>query len=727
MGIVKPRSKDWTTTDDLGFLPPHEKTAVSGFHAYSHCVSVAPGEVLDIRASGNGAVDAEVMRLATGKVPRTPKEPAAAQLVAELGRKQVEQRSVCRGSYVYVAEPAPLRPPLAIELWCRPLAKGRLAGLMCRESFRLFINEDNHLVLEIKDQAKWVRLVGPILETKCWYHVIGQCDVKTAQLFLDGRQVAKSDFHGGMNSDSSPLRLGALTTASGKTAHIFTGDICGPSLYSATLPELEIVQRWHSLLTDPGSNNCVGHWKFDALGGPPFRDVSKTASHGQGVNYPLRMMPGPRMNQEQLWSKYDPTQDPDFGHSVRLMADQLIDCRWPETFSWRVPADLAPGQYAIRLRSQDREVRFVPFVVKPLKPTAKLLCLSTTNTRIAYNYQPFDNLDLDYGAYQYHPVYPVKAHLVGQRRPTTGPGYLFTVVNLELPFYFWLDTRGIEYDLYTEWDLEADPSLLEHYSAVAWAGHSEYWTAARFEHLQRFRRRGGHILSLSGNTCFWRVSIDSRNGVVEVRKHEPADFPGGYGDVDPMLNNGHWHQMDHMPGTLMHACGWPAFQLGLGPTSGWPSPCVIDGLSTDYEVVEPAHPLFHQPRAVQTTVPLARGGAGYEVDISLRSMIERNGPARRVSIAPTDNTNDLSFDACLKDSPTVLARARLPDCNIFNYDLKRDRGELWSEMHLWQRRGEGIVFAAGSCMAALALQDDENFSNFMLNLLDLMNLKPGQV
>ena len=61
------------------------------------------------------------------------------------------------------------------------------------------------------------------------------------------------------------------------------------------------------------------------------------------------MVPGPRVTEEQPWAEYDPTGDPDFGHAVRLLPDQLIDCRWPETFGWDVPPDLAPGQYAIRL------------------------------------------------------------------------------------------------------------------------------------------------------------------------------------------------------------------------------------------------------------------------------------------------------------------------------------------------------------------------------------------
>ena len=136
--------------------------------------------------------------------------------------------------------------------------------------------------------------------------------------------------------------------------------------------------------------------------------------------------------------------------------------------------DTEPGQYAIRLTNESGEQRHLPFIVRPAQPTARLMCLSTTNTRIAYNYKSFNNAAFDYGAYGDHPEYPMLGHLLGQRRPLASEDYVHSVVNLELPFYRWLDRMGVDYDLYSEWDLAADPSLLDHYSVVGWAGHSEY-------------------------------------------------------------------------------------------------------------------------------------------------------------------------------------------------------------------------------------------------------------
>ena len=53
-------------------------------------------------------------------------------------------------------------------------------------------------------------------------------------------------------------------------------------------------------------------------------------------------------------------------------------------------------------------------------------------------------------------------------------------------------------------------------------------------------------------------------------------------------------------------------------------------------------------------------------------------------------------------------------------------GELWSEMQLGESETGGITFAAGSCMAALVLMENQNFSNFMLNVLHRMGLNESR-
>ena len=710
--------------DDREVMPPHEKIRMPGFHAYSQRVSVAPGGALDVRVSNDGPVQIQIVHLGEGQVERTPEALTTARPVADLGVIQAREQSICRGSYVHVGGALAPQPPFALELWCRVLAGGRLAGLWSQHGFYLAVDEEDRLVFALLEEQGWKKVSGPVLSLKCWHHVVGQCDGEGAELFVGGVQAGRISASMAVGQGPMPLRLGALENQAGEAAHLLTGDLCSPSLYDRCLGAQEISERYRQRALEPAPG-CVGHWKFDALKGLAYRDISPSARHGRGINYPLRMIPGPRLVGEQPWAEYDPTTDSDFGHAVRLMADQVVDCGWPASLDWQVPQDLPSGHYAVRLENAAGRRRDLPFIVRPARPAAKLMCLSTTCTRIAYNYKAFGDPDLDYGAYLNHPVYPILGQLLGQRRPAQGLPYLYTVVNLELAFYAWLEQQGIKYDVYSEWDLEDDPSLLDHYAVVAWAGHSEYWTAARFEGLQRFRRGGGHLLSLSGNTAFWRVSIDRENGVVEVRKHGQGEA-GSYGaSVDSMLDNAHWHQLDHLPGTTMHTCGWPQFQLGLGMTNGWTSPCAIDGPRAGYQVLEADHPLFHQPRPISLDFPFAPGAAGYETDVACRSILERFGPTQRRDRPGRDPSLDLSQAACRENGPTVLARARIPDSQVFDYDLNCTKGELWSEMHWWEPPGQGFTFAAGSCMAALVLQEDENFSNFVLNVIERMGIRAG--
>ena len=49
--------------DDLKFLPPHEPTAIPGFHAYSNQMRVRPGETLELCISGEGPVTTQILRM----------------------------------------------------------------------------------------------------------------------------------------------------------------------------------------------------------------------------------------------------------------------------------------------------------------------------------------------------------------------------------------------------------------------------------------------------------------------------------------------------------------------------------------------------------------------------------------------------------------------------------------------------------------------------------------
>ncbi len=695
-----------------------------GLHGYLSHASVSRGHQLEIHASNDGPLHLQLLRLGVGKVNRQADAISSTVPISDLGRVDCDERPVHCGSYVHVADVS-VPTVFGLEVWFRQLAHRGCAGLISHDRFALSLGAEGRLEFRLGEAA--IRAPdAPSL--KIWHHAWTQCNADKIELFLDGDLVGSASIQSGSEGAGGregTLRMGALLNDNNEADHLLTGDLCAPAVYDRVFSAEEIRHRFRTKELEPASG-CIGHWKFDGLHGPPFRDTSGSGRHGQGVNYPLRMIPGPGLQEEQPWAEFDPTSDPNHGHAVRLMADQLVDCRWPQVLTWTVPDDLPQGQYAMRLENEGGDSRDLPFIVRAAKPAATLMVLSTTGTRVAYNYMPFGDPELDYGAYLNHPSYPILGHLLGQRRPARGDPYFYQVVNFELPLCAWLDQHRIPYDLYSEWDLESDPSLLVHYAAVAWAGHCEYWTATRYEGLCRFRDRGGHILSLSGNTCFWRVSIDLENEVMEVRKHGAEQARDSCITVDAMVDNSHWHQMDHQPGTLMQASGWPQYRLGLGMTNGWSVPCRIDGDSAGYEVLEPEHPLFRDPHEVSVETPFAPGGAGYETDVSYRSMVDRFGEAQNPVRSPRPSRSDASTEGAAKNSGAVLARARLQDALVLDLDMNSTIGELWSEMQFGESETGGITFAAGSCMAALVLLEDRNFSNFMLNVLHRMGLNESR-
>ncbi len=692
-------------TDDLAFLPPHQPSWVPGFHAYSRCLSVKPGEVVDLRLSGEGRVQAEVLRLRGDKV-------AEGEVIAVLPPIEATPQPVHRGSYVYVERGLARPAAFSAEVWFRTLVLAPQSGLISQRGFGLWLEEDG-LCWTVGE----VKISGGQVSLKEWHHAVGCCEDGRLRLYLDGRLVAEGE--GAALAGGGPLRLGALTDEEGRTCALFTGDLCGPTLYEEVFSSAVILARFLEKNTEP-TGPCAGHWKFDSLGGLPCRDVSVAGRHGQPVNYPIRMVPGPRRMEDSDWCTYDPAADPDFGHAIRLMADALVDCRWPQALSWQVPVDARSGQYGIRLRDEAGQVRHVYFVVRPRQPRARLMCLSTTSTRVAYNFRPFDNLAYDYGAYHPHPLYPILGHLHGVARPATGELWERATVEFELPFYAWLDHHHLEYDLYSEWDLEADPSLLDRYSVVAFAGHNEYWTADHYQRLQRFVERGGHLLSLSGNTAYWRVSLDLRNRVMEVRKH--ARLPAAGITCDPMIHAAHHHQLDGQPGATMREAGYPEWGLLGGLSNGWTTP-PLEGPRAGYQVLAPEHWAFGQPRQVKTTSPFADQAAGYETDLSLHTLCERCGRPELARYPDRAARPEPDLDQPPDPAWTMLARALLPGSTVLDGDNKQFTGEMASEMLLCERPGQGLIFAAGSVLSSQVLGTDAQFGRMLFNIMERMGLE----
>jgi hypothetical protein len=757
--------------DDTSYLPAHEATVVPGFHAYSQKMMVAPGETVDLRVNGEGPVDV--------KIVKHGRSVAQSVVVAELGSVEAKVQPIYRGSYVRV-EKLQVGPVVTLEFWFRvltglpatkesgtelenthphpsPLPEGEGAGkrqarvgLVTMGGLGVWLEGKNTVTL-IGEGGK---VEGPEVSIKEWHHVIVEVVGSRAVLKVDAVSVGAHESLAWRVS--GPVLMGAGLNEKGEASAFMTGDLCGVSVYAGILGEGVIGERFKTKETWPEpAVRIYGGWVFDSLPGVPFpdgrgvgvpyRDISGLGNHGRPVNVPIRMVPGPAVTKDSDWSTYDPARDKNFGFAVRFMSDANVDCRWDVACEWKVPVGMKQGQYAARLTNKDGVVRDVHFLVRELKnrkeeehphpsplPTperegvrkkkAGMACFSTTSTRVAYNFQPFGDARFDYGCYQAHPSYPVLGQMMGQRRPTHGMWHT-TTVDFELPFYAWLDEAGVEYDLYSEWDLEADPGLLEGYKVAAWAGHSEYWTVNQYERLMAFNKGGGHLFWMSGNTAFWRVSVDLEQSIIEVRKHDRRAMPGVV--CDAMVNSAHHHQMDGWPGGYMRGTGYPEVNLIGVSTAGFTAP-PLEGPREGWEVLEKGHWALE---GVKTEGVLGDKGAGYETDYAVRAqLVKHEGAAELPVYGHVDGSGfPTAVGGDYDKGLTVLARAKVKPAGTLDYHANyrgpEEGDALWSDIVCWEvapGSGRGLRFGVGSVLASHVLEGDENFAGMVRNVLGRM-------
>jgi hypothetical protein len=100
----------------------------------------------------------------------------------------------------------------------------------------------------------------------------------------------------------------------------------------------------------------------------------------------------------------------------------------------------------------------------------------------------------------------------------------------------WMHRKGYKADYCTDFDIHADPSILQPYRLLVTAGHDEYWSDPERKHVEEFIGRGGNVAFFSGNTCWWRVDIVDNDTALTCKKAESQWFlPGGINNPENSL------------------------------------------------------------------------------------------------------------------------------------------------------------------------------------------------
>ncbi len=303
---------------------------------------------------------------------------------------------------------------------------------------------------------------------------------------------------------------------------------------------------------DETSADVVATW--DLASGIPTQSVPGRYP-GTMHQGPTRAVPGPGWNGTQNDWRYAL----EHYDAVHLHTDDLIDARWPTTFTVEAPADLTSGAYAVRIETESG-ADLVPFFVNPTTRTysadsaGRIAVLLPTMTYLAYaNEQaqpPLEELSNEVAApfgrhnrllswYDRHRD-GSRVVFASTRRPLMGvrPDHEFRYLgaahglSFDLALLGWLQRRGIDHDIITDHLLDQPSFDLSRYRLVITGGHPEYWTDAMVTTLEDFLDVGGRLAYLGGNGFVWPVAVDrQRPWLAEMRRGQienvPLDGEGG--------------------------------------------------------------------------------------------------------------------------------------------------------------------------------------------------------
>ncbi len=265
------------------------------------------------------------------------------------------------------------------------------------------------------------------------------------------------------------------------------------------------------------------------------------------------------------------------------------------------------GYYVVDLIGDDgkRHENVAFIIVRPTRKSGDVLVKISTNTFQAYN---------RWGGHSYYnsALFNDKAPMVSFDRPTY-PGF----EDYDTWFVSWIEKyaqeTGAEIGYIGDFDLHADPKIMDGYKLFVSQGHDEYWTKEMFDAVEnRIFKQGKNAVFLGANTAYWQVryvDIDQAPGgenrgrqmVSYKEKYDPvvARFPSEDKAL-PYLTN-MFRYKSRRPETMLLGV---AYQNYFEPSE--PSP------QFDYKIVDASLPFFEGTG--WKAGDIIKGVVGYEWD-----------------------------------------------------------------------------------------------------------------
>ncbi len=567
---------------------------------YANRWSATPGDTIEFKVSTYGAerYRADLVRIICGD--DDPHRGLFCEEEVEApfnGTHEGRTQEMAAGSCVIVPQPAPLErlASFTVQAWVYPtLPGGHEQGIVTHWDgaascgFALVITAAGTLALKTGDGAIHELSLGTRLESRRWHLVAGTFDAATGTLGLWLHRLA-SEVEAGQNMQASGEGgfrpgSGALVIAAGEAGRSdhFNGKIDRPIVTGRALDAREVEALAWSGSPHEREPAVVGAWSFSHdIGRAQVTDAGYHRLHGRTVNLPSRGVKGFNWSgREQNW-RHAPSE---YG-AIHFHEDDHYDAGWETDFAFTVPATLASGVYAARLRAGDDEWH-VTFFVRPPPgtATARLAFLASTATYMAYsNYrwhmsEPFaevaetfwttltpndvflqEHEEFGLSTYDTHADgsgvrYASRLRPVLNMAPRT-PLWSF---NPDTHILAWLEHRGFAFDVITDEDLHREGAgLLQPYRAVVTGTHPEYYTTPMWDGMRGYLSQGGRLAYLGGNGFIWRCAFsDEWPGALELRRAEDGiryrdEEPGEYYLEFTGEYGGLWRRLGMAPQALV--------------------------------------------------------------------------------------------------------------------------------------------------------------------------------
>src|SRR5262249_20894596 len=149
---------------------------------YSRQLGVSPGEELELCLSGDGPVDAAVLRYRGPKI-------TDGQEIDRLASVPAAPQAIHRGSYVYVERGVGDLDTFSAEVWFRPLVhsapgsaptsaqasprRAESSGLIQQQGFDLKLDECYRPVFRVEGAGTSWQVAGPAVSAQTWHHLVG--------------------------------------------------------------------------------------------------------------------------------------------------------------------------------------------------------------------------------------------------------------------------------------------------------------------------------------------------------------------------------------------------------------------------------------------------------------------------------------------------------------------------------------------------------------------------